>query len=282
MTDVLAKWMRICEILQEGKIPENIGTASCAFCTKYNVLEARCVGCPIYEETGERFCSATPYPDFVECLRTGHYAHAYEHAKQMYKFLLDLATKRNWIEYERVPDAPVIEDERKRFRNVIAKWEKIVRIFREGKIPTNTDARSCAFCVYYKSRWNDRWSPSAKYDFCQDCPLEHCGPGSLYHRFSYYYVTDNYPEAFRAAKDMLAHLNELYNRRFLARRNVYGVIRCPWCPDTPEYIIRDKQLADFLARHDIELEIEIQSKVIHFVVDKLWREKYGEDTASDL
>ena len=51
------KWNKIVQGLEADKGPEN-----CALCNEF--LAKDCVGCPVFERTGEPLCNGTPYEHF--------------------------------------------------------------------------------------------------------------------------------------------------------------------------------------------------------------------------
>jgi hypothetical protein len=44
---------------QQGRIIQGFGYPTCGFCQKY--FEAHCVGCPIFDYTGQSSCRGTPF-----------------------------------------------------------------------------------------------------------------------------------------------------------------------------------------------------------------------------
>ena len=55
----IKKWERI--VLGTG---EDLGHDNCPLCKEY-CRESGCDGCPVAEDTGERFCDGSPYEDWI-------------------------------------------------------------------------------------------------------------------------------------------------------------------------------------------------------------------------
>ena len=53
------------ERLRDGVQGERTGPEGCSLCNLFNTEEMSqlqcCIGCPVYERTGKRFCEETPY-----------------------------------------------------------------------------------------------------------------------------------------------------------------------------------------------------------------------------
>ena len=67
----IAHWERLskCKTVEEFKA-EGIGPDKCGFCLLflkyYAPSEDNCIGCPIYNATGKKYCHDTPYNDMAD------------------------------------------------------------------------------------------------------------------------------------------------------------------------------------------------------------------------
>lgn len=61
----IAKW----EGIINGTVKDK-GSRNCPLCRLFNpsdcYYEKRCVECPIYQKTGEKFCENSPYEDYLD------------------------------------------------------------------------------------------------------------------------------------------------------------------------------------------------------------------------
>ena len=101
--------------------------------------------------------------------------------------------------------APYISNRAARWDRVIDKWVAIVRILKDGKTPTNTDAVSCAFCEY------DYQHPHE--DACYGCPIaKDATPGcsgTPYSSFARAMERRDYVNARKHARAELRYLRKL-------------------------------------------------------------------------
>jgi len=63
----IEKWEKI--VAEKGK---DLGSLNCALCGLFITKDRKCVGCPVYMNTGQRLCRETPYIDWLK-------HHAYRH-----------------------------------------------------------------------------------------------------------------------------------------------------------------------------------------------------------
>ena len=71
--ECVAHWISNLREAEEGEYFKiQIGAAHCALCFCFNFPELRrserCIGCPIYKKTGERYCDNTPFPEIQQSL----------------------------------------------------------------------------------------------------------------------------------------------------------------------------------------------------------------------
>jgi hypothetical protein len=56
----IANWEKNVKDATNGAILK-LGPSQCPLCCKFLTLDAKCIGCPVYEKTGQIFCKGTPY-----------------------------------------------------------------------------------------------------------------------------------------------------------------------------------------------------------------------------
>lgn len=64
LKDSIAKWKKNCEVKSLDNVL--LGSSTCPLCNLFNpsgdlYYEDKCVGCPVYENTGTMYCNNTPY-----------------------------------------------------------------------------------------------------------------------------------------------------------------------------------------------------------------------------
>lgn len=91
----IAKWRFVVDELNKGTHLSDGGSRSCALCMKYihgRNVRVYCHGCPIYKNTGEKHCNATPYGRYA-AFRSNRFIKIEEtasHAEDMLSFLVKL------------------------------------------------------------------------------------------------------------------------------------------------------------------------------------------------
>lgn len=92
----IEKWQTICDYYENGgkKVVYDGGVNTCSLCAIY-LLPSKdgedCVGCPVYNKTGEPYCRQTPYAYYYGTTAgTKDVALAHKYAKAELKFLQDL------------------------------------------------------------------------------------------------------------------------------------------------------------------------------------------------
>ena len=64
----IRKWRLI--VIGEGV---DRGAENCPLCALFDTEDADCIGCPVYEKTGEHGCGNTPYTKFADAEDTDYY-----------------------------------------------------------------------------------------------------------------------------------------------------------------------------------------------------------------
>lgn len=64
------------EDIVKDPVNANIGASNCALCREFHIwfnpeMDATCVGCPVFEFTGDDMCGSTPYYDFEDARDVG-------------------------------------------------------------------------------------------------------------------------------------------------------------------------------------------------------------------
>lgn len=97
MQSVLLKWRTIVETLEEGKIPDNVHSESCAFCKKYGGVVKLCINCPIRQYTLKAHCQGTPWKKFIVAHMNSSTKEELHQAERMLALMEEIAEHYGWV-----------------------------------------------------------------------------------------------------------------------------------------------------------------------------------------